>query len=134
MKDESEQKAEAKDAARDELIYHLTEDLLVVLEERGLSKADLARRIGKSRSFVTQVLSGDRNMTLRTLSDICFELQVNPVVKILPNGSRVLQYDEDQTWSRDTTPRLKSVSTNIVAIFESEAQNEYRLVKRASGV
>jgi len=132
MNDDKEQRAEAKDIARDELIYHLTEDLLVVLEERGLSKADLARKIGKSRSFVTQVLSGNRNMTLRTLSDICFELQVKPVVEVLPNGSKIVQYEDEQNWLRDNSPKLKSISTNIVSLFEEDAQNEYKLLKRAS--
>ncbi len=67
-------RAEKMQYARDELIYNTTEDLLVLLEDLGLSKSDLAERLGKSRAYVSQLLSGARNMTLGTFSDICFVL------------------------------------------------------------
>jgi transcriptional regulator with XRE-family HTH domain len=41
-----------------------------LLKEKGLSKADLAARLGKSKAFVTQILNGRANMTLRTISDV----------------------------------------------------------------
>jgi transcriptional regulator with XRE-family HTH domain len=43
-----------------------------VMEEQQISKADVAKRLGKSRAFVTQVLSGSRNMTLRTFADLAW--------------------------------------------------------------
>lgn len=73
-------RAEARAYAREDLIYNVTEDLLVQMEELGVTKLELARRLGKSRSYVTQMLSGARNMTLGTLSDICFELGITPQV------------------------------------------------------
>ena len=78
----NESKAEQRLSAREELIFNVTEDLLVLMEDHGISKHELARRLGKSRSYVTQVLSGARNMTLGTLSDICFEIGVAPEVKL----------------------------------------------------
>ena len=41
-----------------------------LLREQGLSKADLAARLGRSKAFVTQLLDGRANMTLRTISDV----------------------------------------------------------------
>jgi transcriptional regulator with XRE-family HTH domain len=41
-----------------------------LLKEQGLSKADLAARLGRSKAFVTQLLDGHANMTLRTISDV----------------------------------------------------------------
>ena len=32
--------------------------LAIILREKGMSQADLARRIGKSRSYVSQLMSG----------------------------------------------------------------------------
>ncbi|MCU7906895.1 MAG: helix-turn-helix transcriptional regulator [Candidatus Thiodiazotropha sp. (ex Epidulcina cf. delphinae)] len=72
--------AEKRAFAREELVYNVTEDILVVLDDLGISKKELARRLGKSRSYVTQVLSGSRNMTLGSLSDICFAIGVKPKV------------------------------------------------------
>ncbi len=75
-------RAEERTYAREVLVYNVTEDILVVLEDLNVSKKELARRLGKSRSYVTQILSGARNMTLGTLSDICFALDVKPKVTI----------------------------------------------------
>lgn len=74
--------AEARAAARDRLIFNVTDDLLVVMEDNGVSKHELARRLGKSKSFVSQILSGRRNMTLGTFSDICFALKFEPKIAI----------------------------------------------------
>jgi transcriptional regulator with XRE-family HTH domain len=52
----------------------VTESLCELLETQNISRRELARRIGKSPPFVTQVLSGERNMTLRTAADFAFAL------------------------------------------------------------
>ena len=75
--------SENRSYARDELVYNVKEEILILLEDEDISKKELARRLGKSKSFVTQVLSGARNMTLGTLSDICFALGVQPCVTMV---------------------------------------------------
>jgi antitoxin component HigA of HigAB toxin-antitoxin module len=74
--------AEERAYAREELVYNVAEDLLIVMEDSGVSKAELSRRLGKSKSYVTQILGGARNMTLNTFSDICFALNFKPEVRI----------------------------------------------------
>lgn len=74
--------ADERAYAREELVFNVTEDLLVMLEDLNVSKAELAKRLGKSKSYVTQMLSGSRNMTLGSLSDICFALGFKPEIKI----------------------------------------------------
>ena len=71
-------RAEARTYAREDLIYNVTEDLLVQMEQLSVTKLELARRLGKSRPYVTQMLSGGRNMTLGSLSDFCFALGIKP--------------------------------------------------------
>jgi len=73
---------EARIFAREKLVYNVTEDLLVFLEDVDINKKELARRLGKSKSYVTQVLSGSRNMTLGSFSDICFALGFEPKITI----------------------------------------------------
>jgi len=55
---------------QENLIIDATEVLSAIMENEKLTKADLARRLGKSKSYVTQVLSGRANLTLRTLGDL----------------------------------------------------------------
>lgn len=49
----------------------------------GVSKADLAERLGCSKAHVTQLLNGSRNMTLQTLQDIAFALGCRADVKFV---------------------------------------------------
>ena len=86
MKGNDISKAEKRAYAREDLIYNVTEDLLVLLEEKDISKQDLARKLGKSKSYVSQILSGSRNLTLGTLSDICFAINVEPKINFLEGG------------------------------------------------
>jgi transcriptional regulator with XRE-family HTH domain len=41
-----------------------------LLKEKGLTQADLAARLSKTKAFVAQLLDGRANMTLRTISDV----------------------------------------------------------------
>ena len=49
-------------------VFVATEVLSRIMDERGLTKADLARMLGTSRANVTTLLSGQRNMTIRTFA------------------------------------------------------------------
>lgn len=51
--------------------------------QRGLTQADIARMLGKQKSFVSRKLSGDSNMTLETLADLAYALD-RPVRITLP--------------------------------------------------
>jgi transcriptional regulator with XRE-family HTH domain len=86
--------AEERAFAKEELVYNVTEDLLVILEDTGVSKVELAKKLGKSKSYVSQVLSGARNMTLGTLSDICFALGFKPEIK-LPVGECPIEQEQE---------------------------------------
>jgi len=127
MNTKSNTRADEKAEARDELIYHLTEDLLVLMEDRGITKSGLARALGKSRAFVTQILSGKRNMTLGTLSDICYELKVNPYIQVLPNGGKVVKYEDDLEWHHVNHPQAVNYSSDkVVSIFSRANEIEYQ--------
>ena len=71
---------------REQLIHDVTQLIYEVMEEGGISKSELARRLGKSASFVTQALDGDRNMTLRTVSDLFTALGREPFLAARPLG------------------------------------------------
>lgn len=60
--------------SQEQLILDVTENILELLEKKGLTQTDLAHRLQRSKSHVSKLLSGERNMTLRTLSDLGFAL------------------------------------------------------------
>lgn len=55
---------------QEDLIMEVTETLCELLEKEGVSRKELADRLGKSKGFVSQLLNGGRNLTLRTVADI----------------------------------------------------------------
>jgi len=56
--------------AEEELILEFTETICDLLEEENVSRKELADRLGKTKGFVSQLLNGGRNLTLRTVADI----------------------------------------------------------------
>ena len=55
-----------------------------LMDSQGVTKAELARRVGKSRAYVTQSLGGDRNMTLRTFAGFADALDADAVLDARP--------------------------------------------------
>jgi transcriptional regulator with XRE-family HTH domain len=65
-----------------DLVTQLTNEINWHMRERGLSRADLAARMGVSPGRVSQILGGGENLTLRTLAalstalDARFDIQL----------------------------------------------------------
>jgi transcriptional regulator with XRE-family HTH domain len=55
---------------QERLLVEATELLSELMEKKRVSRAQLAQKIGKSKAFVTQLLRGNHNMTLRTVADL----------------------------------------------------------------
>ncbi len=63
---------------QERLILDVTELLTEALGNSGVTRAELARRLGRTPGFVSQVLGGGRNLTLRTIADIAEALALRP--------------------------------------------------------
>lgn len=61
--------------ALESLVAEGSELIAKLMNERKLSKADLARRLNKSRAWVTQLLNGKSNITIRTLAEVAYALE-----------------------------------------------------------
>lgn len=66
----------------EELILDVTEVLTECLHKRGITQTELATRLGKSKGFVSQVLAGGRNLTLRTVADIADALDCSAIIRL----------------------------------------------------
>lgn len=108
----SESEKNKKICAREDLILDVTEDILIIMEEKGVSKAELSRQLGKSRSFVSQTLNGARNMTLRTLSDISFVLDIKPNIQLIGESGYILNGNH-RTYNWELEKLDKIVVNNV---------------------
>lgn len=69
----------------EELILETTIALCGAMKRDGVNRAELAERLGRTRGFVSQLLSGGRNLTLRTLADVADALESRVSIEIRPN-------------------------------------------------
>ncbi|ARZ69105.1 DNA-binding protein [Streptomyces albireticuli] len=64
------------DAAGARLARHATASLAGLLAEQGMSRKDLADTMGVSPGRVSQILSGDENLTMRSLAAVAEALDL----------------------------------------------------------
>ena len=69
---------------REDLIFEITEAICKVMDEKHISKAELSRIAGVSKSNITQLLSGDQNMRLSTVADLLYALDSKLAVTAVP--------------------------------------------------
>src|SRR4030066_2380077 len=74
--------------AQGDLIMEVTETLCELLEKEKVSRKELAERLGKSKGFVSQLLNGGRNLTLRTVADILHVLGYKVALRPYKEGEQ----------------------------------------------
>ncbi len=62
--------ADQREYIRHRLVIAMGEAIAEAMEQKGLRRVDIAKRLGVGKSFISQVLGGRRNVTLRTLASI----------------------------------------------------------------
>ena len=103
--------------AQEILILDATETVCEWLAAEGLSRADLAKRLGRSPAYVSQLLNGSRNMTLRTLADMAHVL--NRKVQI--SSDRMGEWNRPGAFSDEVRRRRPSI---VVPISFTVSENE----------
>lgn len=64
------------------LALALAEDVAGAMVDAKISKAELARRMGVSRSYVTRVLDAPPNLTLMSISKVALALGLTPEIRL----------------------------------------------------
>lgn len=74
---------------RERVLVDATEAVCQVMREQNVTRSDLAHRLKVTQANVTQILSGERNLTLGTLSDVFVALGRSLIVASAPlSGER----------------------------------------------
>lgn len=92
-----------------------------LLEDLGVSKAELARRLGKSQAWVSKVLSGRQNLTLNSLARVGLALGVrwNPEMLAAPReGTHAAQDRPLPAWVRAEN-EIRFETPDYVGAFET---------------
>lgn len=67
-------------------ILDFTAKLVNKMEELKVSRAELAKRLDVSKAFVTKLLNGNPNMTIKTMVSITHALKCSISIDIYPEG------------------------------------------------
>jgi transcriptional regulator with XRE-family HTH domain len=119
--------------AQEELILEVTETICELLGNEKVSRKELAERLGKSKGFVSQLLNGGRNLTLRTVADILhvlgYKIALKPDKLVTHRrASNVIEFPQSQTTYQ--TPKGPKYIHDAELIYYSKADN-YRNIKKA---
>ena len=113
------QRAELSDAFQiDRLKVEISERIYNAMNQQGVSNAELARRLGKSRAYVTKLLRGTTNFTLESLvrigralsCEVEFELLPKPAQTKASAASKVIR----KTSSKTPTKGIRKGSKRMV--------------------
>jgi ribosome-binding protein aMBF1 (putative translation factor) len=66
------------------LLLDIEEALHTSMEAQGITRSELADRLGTSRAFITKLLGGQENLTLKTLVRVANALEMKVDAKFVP--------------------------------------------------
>lgn len=108
-----------RESERERLALWTLDAIAELMQEAGISKADIARKLGTSRSHVTQVFAGSRNPTLSTIADLAWACGKRAIVKFEPMKPTAFI---SQPIVSQTIPRLRLIYVNPTPIVDKETQ------------
>jgi len=89
------------------LVLEASEFIARLMQEKKVTKAELARRLGRSRAYVTQMLSGSTNITVRTLAEVAYVLGAEVKLEAVPlqvaHHERPLAAPQEPFWKVNET-------------------------------
>jgi transcriptional regulator with XRE-family HTH domain len=104
------------------LELEVTERILQVMQEQGITRSELARRLGVSKAAVSKLLNDGSNMTLKRLLAVAEALNHDLRINLAPSGHKV----EEEFIYYSAAPRLHGPQ------FRIEGQNgadDYSIVE-----
>ena len=127
FKDKLGEHSETVEFRTEEAILDFTEKVCEVMEAKNISRAELAERMGVSRAFVTKILNGTTNFTLKTMVSISTALDLGFGIQMPPKGFKV---PDMSVWTNVEIKEkidymLKGRKGYQVDSFVAEAANEY---------
>ena len=97
----------------------MNERIKKILEELGLKRIDFANRLHISQPFASELCSGAKSPSERTISDICREFGVNESWLRTGEGEMFEQMTEQQKLLKYTGMLLKDKDSAIVNAIQS---------------
>lgn len=73
------------------ILLEITEQIAALMKKEGLRNKDLAERLGVSRSYISRLMDGGSNLTVKSLAAISVALDARLTIRMNPTVERILQ-------------------------------------------
>jgi transcriptional regulator with XRE-family HTH domain len=84
--------------AQEDFILDVTESFCDILEKDNIKRSKLAELLGKTKGYISQILGGGRNITLKTMADIAFVLGYEIDVRFVKKSKKVKKDSYSFSW------------------------------------
>lgn len=74
-------------------LKRVTEQIRLVMEEKGMSQREMASRLGMSPTTLNKMLKGSGNLQMNTLFEIADVLKIEPMVLLSPSEDWLLAWE-----------------------------------------
>ena len=105
--------------AQEDLIMNVTEQFCEILETNQIKRKKLAVLMGKTKGYISQILNGGRNITLRTLSDIAFTLGYSVNINFMKKTKQRYQDSITIDWQMNHGERPGFAGTKFADDYRS---------------
>jgi len=120
LKDIKYESEDMKFYLQEELILEVTECIAEMMQKKNVSKSNLAKKLGRTKGYITQLLNGNANMTLRTISDVMWALDSTMKVNAEPanidygkHDEHEAQYDIPESKQYYSEPRIRRFPESV---------------------
>lgn len=110
--------------AQENFIMEVTETFCDILESENVKRNKLAELLGKTKGYVSQILGGGRNLTLRTMSDIAFILGYKINIKFVKRSKNIRKDTFNVNWNVGNRKPL-SIGNCKVPVGNCWASDDY---------
>jgi len=90
FKDELETVRKTFEYRLEKILIQLGEDICRLMRDQQISRAEVAERLDVSRAYVTKVLNGNPNLTIKTLLKLSDALGRELAIRFIPKSDRKL--------------------------------------------
>ncbi len=91
------------------------ERIAELMKEKGISRAELAQLLGKSKAFVTKLLSDRQNLTIRTFANVLYHLGEDAEFGSIPIKRRSMKPVCSYSYNFNTPSLDKQICGIVVA-------------------
>lgn len=99
--------------AQEDLIMEVTEGFCEILENENLKRSNLAQLMGKTKGYISQLLNGSRNITLRSLSDIAYYLGYRVDISFKKKVKKIQRDSYSLSWDMSQKNKLSPENVHV---------------------